>query len=549
MPLTKGNSTKKTKGTVKYRDPALRSMQEEISEIESSLYDAESAAEDKSRKDTQILSRWHQAIQLENSTLSNLELGKNARSFGNDTPGSGSDWESESESEDGTASNEKDNDSFSLSLSRMSGEFSSLTEAERLEKQVEILEKRIAETRERVQQKGRTRKQREADRKGVKRMEDKLEKLELRIQNERSGKRKWNLIRKEIKKPAFGLNTFNSVDFLKQKRALSKASGRTPRGAPPRLATVVEQAVAKNKEHKVKKASTIPHDSKTPCTKSEKEEETWARLSRHGGKELDSAMEEEFNAQQKDEKEFRDGWLRISDVREDFVKSIGLYQEEGNRVKTSQRRTWQRYACRNDRSKIDTPGPAVKVQGSCSKNGQVQSKDLKRCSSCSKAAHRASHLSGTDDKDPKNRVSVKTPPTPRVRKMVDSKEVLTTSFLPMIPSPEARRRPTLAEVEKVTDERDERLKRDRIRLIPNRKRLAERRAQVYMSQLEFTKSHNLDSKGILENLSYAVEVCGPPKTLAEQPRSMSRDRLFLIGALSKQHLCPPVDPNVRAKSA
>ena len=432
-------------------------------------------------------------------------------------------------------------------------EFASLTEAERLEKQVERLEKRIEQTEERLEQKGRTKKQRASDKLALERMNSKLDKLQRRIQLEESGKKNWSLVRKEVKRPSFGLNTFTSLDFLRRKKALAEtaeAAEYFPQRRAPKLTTIVEQAVAKNIEDKLRAKRALLQGRK--ITKIE-EPDVWVKLGTHGARELDPAIEEEFKAQMKDEREFHNGWLRISDVREDFMKSIGFYPEEDNRgMKTRQRSLWQNYRDRGDpeeiqASKFEIMSPVARPRSLRQRRhcSPVQRADGR--SRASPARSQPATPEKPEKRADRSAAAKKLPPpiTPRGSKPHLLPEIprksLTTSFLPMIPQPEAKRRPNTSDVEKFKDDRDEMLQREKIRLIPNKRRVAENRARLFMTQMDFARTHRLSSKKVVEGLTYAIEECVQSEdkiSAARATRPTPREKLYLIGALSKDHIKP-----------
>ena len=87
-------------------------------------------------------------------------------------------------------------------------------------------------------------------------------------------------------------------------------------------------------------------------------------------------------------------------------------------------------------------------------------------------------------------------------------------------------------------ENDDEQNKVRFILLPNQKRVAKRRAELYIKQLDFVKSHGLDQEDVWKNAGSAIrQHCEVEELLPEHAaQTTPRNALYLIGALSRDHL-------------
>ncbi|XP_032237729.2 uncharacterized protein LOC116618313 [Nematostella vectensis] len=124
----------------------------------------------------------------------------------------------------------------------------------------------------------------------------------------------------------------------------------------------------------------------------------------------------------------------------------------------------------------------------------------------------------------------------------------TRKFFPPIPAYGAKKRPRDAVPPWMRQSDDfhgrsekTREKEKRINLIPNRKRVAGKRAAVIIKQLNFEEAYGMESKASLENFNDVMGDYGE-QTLPEFTHPpISRQKLYMMGALSRRHLYPPTE--------
>jgi len=445
-----------------------------------------------------------------------------------------------------------------------------LTEVERLEEVQTILEERIKQTKELLEREDRTKNQRLHGQKQLRRLGLKVEKLEQRLELERAGKCGWTFVRRVLRKPKVG---FHSRELLNRKVPLGLIAANID--ARPHFADVVLQEM----ENRADIQLDINLQTQKELFKSKDLQEFQQNLSddqsrqgnkvEGGGKEsnnnelreevakgapsewpqIDSSeAERQEKEQRNDRKEMEKGWLRISDRPGDFVKRIEdasdtkQFKEAWVNINEQGRERYARKVFRANMNgdsflsrSLDGSGGTLNVRG------EHLSIDERRSfiSSQEKLVNRNNRT--TEGRI--GRISSSRPlPTAKVVKI--QSVAGTTSFLPPIPKSEAKKRPKEEQVEKVKDENDGEQQKERVLLIPNQRRLARRRIEIYLKQLEFIKTHRLDQKGILKTLASAVEAYYGEKGIPtkHEAKTTPRHALYLIGALSKTHLRPPTAP-------
>ena len=453
-------------------------------------------------------------------------------------------------------------------LSEEQQETRALTEVERLEEVQTVLEERIKQTKELLQTADCTRNQRLHGQQKLRRLELKVEKLEQRLELERAGKSGWTFVRRVVRKPKVG---FHSSELLNRKVPLGLIAANID--TRPNLADVVLQEM----EHSADVQEDINPTKSEKLFESKDLQEFQQNLSdghgkkvEEGGKENNAGLQSEVaedadsgwfqidrveelqdsvkKDQRSDRKEMEKGWLRISDRPGDFVKRIEdasdakQFKEAWVNINEQGRERFARKVFRtnmNGDSFLSRPlhgrGSTLNVRGQ--KLG-IDGRSSFNTSQETRLGHK--------DKSKEGRVGKiafpRSLPTAKVIKM--QSVAGTTNFLPPIPKPEAKKRPKEEQVEKVKDENDGEQQKERVLLIPNRRRLARRRIEIYLKQLEFVKSHGLDQKETLKTVASAVEDYYGEKGIptGHEAKTTPRQALYLIGALSKNHLRPPTAP-------
>lgn len=463
------------------------------------------------------------------------------------------DFDSDSQSED-------DEDGSSEEQSQTP----TLTEIERLEEVQTALEEKIEQAKELLQRPDRTRNQRLHGQQRLRRLELKLERLEQRLHRERAGKNQWTYVRRVLRKPKVG---FHSSELLDRKVPLGMLAASLD--TRPHLADVVLEAMERKEDtvqvdHEPQKPeklfkSKALHEFQLSLSEDQPQQgskaEERANAENDAGRgwlQIDTGQElqDSFNKgeQLRDRKDIDKGWLRISDRPAGFVKEIQdasdakQSKEAWVNISDQGRQIFARKVFRanvngdsfltrsldGNMSTLNVRGDKLSIDGrrSCNSSPEtiLQSKDRAKVGKVGRIS--SSRL-------------------PRTAKVVKVESVPgTTSFLPPIPKSEAKKRPKEEQVEKMKDENDKEQQKERLLLIPNKKRLAKKRIEVYLKQLEFAKSYRLDKKEILQNMAYAVEDCNGEEEEPEEreAKTTPRNTLYLIGALSKDHLRPPTAP-------
>lgn len=445
-----------------------------------------------------------------------------------------------------------------------------LSEVERLEQVQTVLEQRIKQTKELLERADRTKNQRLHGQQKLRRLELKVEKLEQRLKLERAGKSGWAFVRRVLRKPKVG---FHSRELLNRKVPLGQTAA-TMDTRPQHDEALQEM------ERKADVQVNINPQNPTKLFKSRDLQEFQLNLSDdqsqqsnnadEGGKQNNAGLLEEVTkdadggwlqtdgseelqgsvkeGQRIDQYELEEGWIRISDRPGDFVKEIvdasdtKQFKEAWVNLNEQGREFFARNILRANMNgdsfmsrSLDGRGSTLNVRGEPLTIGERKS-------------FNASQEARLDrkDKSKEGRVgrisSSRSLATVKVVKIqsVDG----TTSFLPPIPKSEAKKRPKEDQVERVIDEDDREQQKERVLLIPNRRRLARRRIEIYLKQLEFVKSHRLDKMAILKTMASAVEDYYGEKGIPtrHEAKTTPRHALYLIGALSKNHLRPPTKP-------
>jgi hypothetical protein len=114
--------------------------------------------------------------------------------------------------------------------------------------------------------------------------------------------------------------------------------------------------------------------------------------------------------------------------------------------------------------------------------------------------------------------------------VVIKKPKATTIFFPPIPDPMAKKRPKDARLDTKRNSSE-----TRIRLIPNNKRVLQKRASMYEKQLEFAKKYGLETSDIIDNLNSTV-ISHQQEVPERMATSVTRKQLYLMGALSEEYL-------------
>lgn len=443
-----------------------------------------------------------------------------------------------------------------------------LTEVERLEEIQTVLEEKIKQTKELLLTADCTRNQRLHGQQKLRRLELKVEKLEQRLELERAGKSGWTFVRRVMRKPKVG---FHSSELLNRKVRLGLVASNID--TRPHFADVVLQEMEHNadvqedinppKPESLFKSKDLQefqqnrsdgHGNKVE----ESGKENNAGLQREVAKDADSGwfqidrveeLQDSVKKEQRsDRKEMEKGWLRISDRPGDFVKRI----EDASDTKQF-KEAWvnineqgrERFARKVFRANINGDSFQSRPLHGRGRTLNLRREELSIDGRRSFNASQETRL-GHKDKNKEGRAGripfSRSLPTAKIIKIQSITG--TTSFLPPIPKSEAKKRPKEEQVEKVKDENDGEQQKERVLLIPNRRRLARRRIEIYLKQLEFVKSHGLDQKETLKTVASAVEDYYGEKGIPteHEAKTTPRHALYLIGALSKNHLRPPTAP-------
>ena len=446
-----------------------------------------------------------------------------------------------------------------------------LTEIERLEQVQTVLEERIKQTKELLERADRTRNQRLHGQQKLRRLELKVEKLEQRLELERAGKSGWAFVRRVLRKPKVG---FHSRELLNRKVASGRIAATMD--TRPHYSDVALQEMERKADVQVN----INPQKPTKLLKWRDLQEFQLNLSDdqsqqsnnadEGGKQNNAGLLEEVTkdadggwlqtdgseelqdsvkeGQRIDENELEKGWIRISDRPGDFVKEIvdasdtKQFKEAWVNINEQGRELFARNVLRANVNgdsfmsrSLDGRGSTLNVRGEPLPIGERKSFNASQDARLDRK-----------DKSKDGRVarisSSRSLPTVKVVKI--QSVAGTTSFLPPIPKSEAKKRPKEDQVERVKDGDDGEQQKERVLLIPNRRRLARRRIEIYLKQLEFVKSHRLDKMAILKTVASAVEDYYGEKGIPtrHEAKTTPRHALYLIGALSKNHLRPPTKP-------
>ena len=437
-----------------------------------------------------------------------------------------------------------------------------LTEVERLEEAQTALEDKVKETKVLLQRKDRTRNQRIQAQQKLARLEAKLEMLDQRLEAERSGKTRWTFVKRVVRKPKVG---FHSSELLKRKmplQGLLAASLDTQAG----LAGEVEiQDMESKSEEDVQleeNSSSKPQNMfKTKALQEfnlslqekpqDKQKEAKSCEDAVNASTRDECRKGDNDAvldEMKDRKEVDKGWLRISDRPKDFVKKIDIsetHQTKEAWVNISQQGQ-QMFARKVFRAHMNGNDPRLSNTLKGKAKRTVSGVLGERLTIGDRRASKSSSEKSFDINKEKSkqrslfeRVSSASSRRPRVVRMENIGG--TTSFLPPIPKSEAKKRPKQEQIDRATDENDVELKKERMILIPNRRRVAKRRAELYLKQLEFVRAHGLDKKEVLKHVGEAIKEHRDSEDMTgeHQPSTTPRSTLYLIGALSRTHLRPP----------
>lgn len=477
--------------------------------------------------------------------------------------------DSDTESEDG-----QENLGELENQTRTKGRAPLLTEIERLEEAQTALEDRVRHVRELINKRDRSKNQRKQGQKTLERLEAKLDMLDQRLEYERSGKRRWTFVRKVIKKPKVG---FHSSELLNRKGKL----GAEPANASfsERGDNVIEEELEVDEEdlEREKSEEALFKTEPQSLTKSKHSFKTKALQEFHASLETDASgtswhfKDEEKNMDKgkevilgarvtedkNDRKDMDKGWLRISDRPNDFVKKIDVSEthqskEVWRNVSGQKHQVFSRRLLRlqtRDTNPLP-PCPSTKRdlepfsdalrQGGMLHGVHDEKGFIKHCDACldniNERKENVTGRSSPSGRQPNQSTSCsprQRPSVAKIRSMVE-----TNSFLPPIPKAEGKRRSKGTIIENVKEENDEEQIKVRFILLPNQKRVAKRRAELYIKQLDFVKSHGLDQEDVWKNAGSAIrQHCEVEELLPEhEAQTTPRNALYLIGALSRDHL-------------
>lgn len=451
-----------------------------------------------------------------------------------------------------------------------------LTEIERLEEAQTELEERVKHVQGLLNRRDRTRNQRLQGQRTLERLEAKLEMLDQRLEYERSGKNQWTYVRKELKKPRVG---FHSSDLLNRngKVGVKEASPFLEEEAEQGGVIFEEEQELEEKEKSKSEESQFEMNSQPLKPRIEKMLQTKELEDFHAsleenkaaesnpiktetkendsGRELKGARKMEYRSYRK---EIDKGWLRISDRPKDFVKKVDdsetdQFKEAWENVNQQEHQLFARRVFRSHVSGIN-PLQKGKISSDARKGGNLQGVNDEGvlsglCETCydTKAGRVNENVTGRSSPSrlQRSQFSSLSQPTQTASRLQQRPSISKikgmverTHFLPPISNYEAKRLPKEDQVKTLKHESDDERKKVRFLLLPNQKRLAKRRAELYVKQLAFAKSHGLDHEDVWKNADSAIqEHCGIEELLSEhEVRTNPRSTLYLIGALSKDHV-------------
>lgn len=559
-PLSRKNKNKNWKRINRQRNlkPALTALNSLVSELENSENpkDEETTSERQKRKSSTA----KEEQPTRNKTVSPDSFFRRNGFF---SEGFGSDSERDDSEEESFTERSK---------------VRALTEIERLEEAQTVLEDRVKHVRALLQRRDRTRNQRVQGQRTLERLEAKLDMLDQRLEYERAGKSRWTFVRRVLRKPKVG---FHSSELLNRKVPLGllAASVDAEDDGLDGVGALAEQD--SNSE-----GLRLNHDQPPPEPKNmfktkelqdfhvSLEEKVVDESSKDDGKEKADFSEREDNAWlmdgRTDRREMDKGWLRISDRPKNFIRNTDIsktHQSKEAWVNINERghQIFARKVLRSHMSgrssmlsrSFDERNPRtsdVRQNGTFNSSDRGASNNLSQTCSYAKdkniEEHRPGRISSSRPQtsqslSPSTRPRCGSSRSQRAQVVKIDSIVGTTSFLPPIPKCEAKKRPKQEQVEKLRDENDEEQKKERFILLPNRKRVAKRRAEMYLRQLEFVKSHGLDQKEVLKNMGSLIEehLAGEEEASNHEAKTTPRNTLFLIGALSRDRLYTPTTPS------
>ena len=547
--MKRGNARRAGIGRQKNFKPALKAVNTLIVDIENS----ESPEDEEAMSET-----YDQKLSSSASNVTGSNIGN--RSAANRVPSPNpflkqhrllEEFDGDSESEDSEGDFEK------RSEARV------LTEVERLEEAQTALEDKVKETKVLLQRKDRTRNQRIQAQQKLARLEAKLEMLDQRLEAERSGKTRWTFVKRVVRKPKVG---FHSSELLKRKmplQGLLAASLDTQAGLAGEVE--IQDMESKSEEDVQLEENSSSKPQKMFKTKAlqefnlslqEKPQEDKQKEAKSCEDAVNASTRDECRKgdsdavldEMKDRKEVDKGWLRISDRPKDFVKKIDIsetHQTKEAWVNISQqgqqmfaRKVFRAHMNGNDPRLLNTLKGKAKRTVSGVLGERLTIGDRRASKSSSEKSFDI-NKEKSKQRSLFERVSSASSRRPRVVRMENIGG--TTSFLPPIPKYEAKKRPKQEQIDRATDENDVELKKERMILIPNRRRVAKRRAELYLKQLEFVRAHGLDKKEVLKHVGEAIKEHRDSEDMTgeHQPSTTPRSTLYLIGALSRTHLRPP----------
>ena len=418
-----------------------------------------------------------------------------------------------------------------------------LTEVERLEEVQTTLEESIKETKKLLQRQDLTRKQRQHALQKQRRFESKLGVLLQRLQLERTGRTRWTYVRRRLGKPRVGC--YNS----KQQNPLgpsAKFSDEETSPVAPTPAVVEEQVVERRtnefKQERGKHLSRSQQLQKLHLAHMQGMKQGFKTGLKSQNNETDKAKDgrSECNESRSDEK-IPDPRKRQKEIdREDIDKGrVGISDKPENFVKRTEQ-------CRDALVSIPVSGMrryyAKNSQGLSisSKNTPLRHSEGKNSPKNVEDSRKVKEKSKHIWTETRSVTSNNAPPS----RLITRRDVtrITTCFCPPIPKFDAKKRPRKELIEKARDENDVEQNQVKIILIPNRQRVAQRRFLMYVKQLEFSKSHKLDRNEILNKMENTVKENDDLRVQQRHRVPTSRKSLYLIGALSKDHLSPKAQP-------
>lgn len=548
--MKRGNTRRAGIGRQKNFKPALKAVNSLIVDIENS----ESPEDEEAMSET-----YDQKLSSSVSNVAGSNIGN--RSAANRVPSPDpflnkqhrllEEFDGDSESEDSEGDFEK------RSEARV------LTEVERLEEAQTALEDKVKETKLLLQRKDRTRNQRIQAQQKLGRLEAKLEMLDQRLETERSGKSRWTFVKRVVRKPKVG---FHSSELVKRKmplQSLLAASLDTQAGLAGEVE--IQDMESKSEEDVQLEENSSTKPQKMFKTKALQEFNLSLQEKPQDKQKEAKSCEDAVNASTKEEcrksdsdvildeikdrKEVDKGWLRISDRPKDFVKKIDIsetHQTKEAWVNVISQKGQQMFARKVFRAHMNGNNPRLSNTLNRKAKRTVSGVLGERLTIGDRRASKSSSEKSFDINKEKSkqralfeRVSSSSSRRPEVVRLENIGG--TTSFLPPIPKSEAKKRPKQEQIDRATDENDVELKKERMILIPNRRRVAKRRAELYLKQLEFVRAHGLDKKEVLKHVGEAMKEHRDSEegTGEHRPSTTPRSTLYLIGALSRTHLRPP----------